>query len=203
MYRCIVLIALALVVSGCKSTIEKRVNKDIAGINEQLYDLEKKQIKDSSRVKKLESDVQKISSEKEKPKEDEKKNEADTIYKDGYKQYLDQKYAESIRLFTRLTQLYKDDSLVDNALYWQAESYLKLNQTDQALSHYQMLYRYFPFSNKADYALYKIGLIYQDMKENSKALLAYTRLVNEYTGSDLYKTALVKIKQLKTTNRRR
>jgi TolA-binding protein len=202
MFRCVLLIALALLATGCKSTVEKRVNKDIAGINEQLYELEKKQINDSNKVKKLEQDVREITKEKEQPVNENEKDQANKVYKDGYKQYLEQRYQEAIRLLSQLTERYKDDSLVDNALYWQAESFLKLNQTDQALNHYQMLYRYFPFSNKADYALYKIGLIYQDMKEYPKALLAFNRLVNEYAGSDLYKTALLKIKQLKSKNRR-
>lgn len=205
MYRYVALIALVLLVfsSGCKSTIEKRINKDIAGINEQLYDLEKKQIQQDSRVKKLEGGVKEMEAQK---KEDEGKNQdtdANKIYKDGYKDYLDQKYQAAIKLFSQLTDRFKEDSLVDNALYWQAEAYLKLDKPDQALNYYQLLYRYFPFSRKADYALYKIGLIYTDMKDYPRARLAFDRLVKEYAGSDLYKTAQLKIKQLKSKNRRR
>ncbi len=199
----VALIALAVLTAGCKSTIEKRVNKDIAGINEQLYDLEKKQIKDSNRLKKMETDVKQITKNSEAQKGDDQKEDANAVYKEGYKSYLEQNYAEALKQFTLLTQRFKEDPIVDNALYWQAESYLKLNRTDQALNYYQMLYRYFPFSSKADYALYKIGLIYQDKKDYSRALLAFNRLADEYGDSDLHKTALLKIKQIKKKNRRR
>lgn len=205
MYRYVALLALVLLVftPGCKSTIEKRINKDITGINEQLYDLEKKQIQQDNRVKKLEGGVKEITDQKKEDEGKSQENDANKIYKDGYKDYLDQKYQEAIKLFSQLTDRYKEDSLVDNALYWQAESYLKLDKPDQALNYYQLLYRYFPFSRKADYALYKIGLIYTDMKDYSRARLAFERLVKEYASSDLYKTALLKIKQLKSKNRRR
>jgi TolA-binding protein len=205
MFRYVALFALVLLVFnfGCKSTFEKRINKDITGINEQLYDLEKKQIKQDNRVKSLESGVKKIETDKKEQEGKDLEPDANQVYKDGYKDYLEQKYEEAIKLFAQLTDRFKEDSLVDNALYWQAEAYLKLNKTDQALNYYQLLYRYFPFSRKADYALYKIGLIYSDMKDYPRALLAFNRLVNEYAGSDLYKTAALKIKQLKSKNRRR
>jgi TolA-binding protein len=204
MSRYFILIVVLVLVSGCKSTIEKRINKDITGINEQLYDLEKKQIKDANRLKTLESDIKQVSSkQQEVNKEEEQKGDTNALYKEGYKDYLEQNYSEAIKQLAKLTQMFKEDSVVDNALYWQAESYMKLKQTNRALAHYQILYRYFPFSSKADYALYKIGLIYQEMKDNSRALLAFKRLVAEYPDSDLYKTALLKVKQLKTKNRRR
>lgn len=201
---CFILIVLLILSAGCKSTIEKRIHKDITGINEQLYELEKKQIKDANRLKYLEGQLGQISQEKKVEDAGEQQDEdADMIYKEGYKSYLEQKYDEAIKQLAKLTDRFKDDSIIDNALYWQAEAYLKMNKPDQALNYYQKLYRYYPFSSKADYALYKTGLIYQDMKDYNMAGLAYKRLVNEYPGSDLYKTALLKIKQIKPRNRRK
>jgi TolA-binding protein len=193
---------LVVVVGACKSTVEKRVKKDIIGINEQLYDLEKNQIRDANRLKKLEGEVKTFKTAETQEKEAASKGDAEQLYKDGYNQYLEQNYTEAIKKFSQLTVQFKSDSLIDNALYWQAESYLKLNQREQALNYYQLIYRYFPFSNKADYALYKIGLIYLEMKNDSGALLAFNRLVGEYPDSDLYKTVSLKIKELKNKNRR-
>jgi len=203
MYKYFLLIVIVVLVFSCKSTIDKRINKDITGINEQLYDLEKKQIKDTNRLNTIESELKKISTEAENQKQEDQNQDPSAIYKDGYKLYLDQKYEEALTYFSRLTAMYKNDSVVDNALYWQAESYMKLNNTEEALKYYQLLYRYFPFSTKADYALFKTGMIYLDTKEYSRAQLAFDRLAREYPGSDLYKTALLKIKQIKSKNRRR
>jgi len=202
-YVWIFIVLAALMGTGCRSIKEKRVNKDIVGINEQLYDLEKNQITDGSRLKKLESQVGKLVEEKDQEKKDDEGTDPNNIYQEAYKKYLDQKYAEAIEQFSRLTERFKDDAQTDNALYWQAESYLKSNQPDKALKHYQLIYRYFPFSNKADYALYKIGLIYDDSKDYPRALLALNRLLEEYPSSDLYKIVSLKIKEIKDKNRRK
>jgi len=202
MYRYLFLIIVLLAALGCKSSVEKRINKDITGINEQLYDLEKKQIKDGNRLKVLEGQLGVVAQAQKKQDEEPAKDNLDKIYKDGYKNYLEQKYSEAVDIFGQLTQQFKNDSIVDNALYWQAESYLKMEKPDQALVYYQILYRYFPFSNKADYALYKIGMIYEDKKEFAMAQLAYQRLSDDYPASDLYKTVLLKLKQIKSNRRR-
>ena len=194
---------MATMQTSCKSSVEKRINKDIIGINEQLYDLEKNQIRDANRLKKLENQVNQVKKEDNQEKDQDKKENFDLIYKDGYKNYLEQNYIDAIKLFSQLTAQYKSDSLIDNALFWQAESHSKLNQTGEALNYYHLIYRYFPFSNKADDALYKIGLIYVEMKDNSRALLAFNRLIAEYPDSDLYKPASLKIKELKIKSRRK
>jgi TolA-binding protein len=199
----IAVLLLAALAATCKSSVEKRVNKDIIGINEQLYDLEKNQIRDANRLKKLENQIKQVEQEENQEKDQDKKENFDMIYKEGYKNYLEQNYTDAIKLFSRLTVQFKSDSLIDNALYWQAESFSKLNQTGEALDYYHLIYRYFPFSNKADDALYKIGMIYTEMNDNSRAALAFNRLVNEYPDSDLYKPASLKIKELKTKSRRR
>jgi len=207
MIRHIILIAvlLALFVAGCRTTSEKRVNKDITGINEQLYELEKNQIKDSSRIKKLESMVGQAPAKKtpEPIVTEEKEIDAESIYKEGYQKFLEQNYVDSIRILSRITDRFKDDSLIEKALFWQAESYMKTNQPALALNYYQMLYRYFPFSNKADSALFKIGQIYTDMGDANRAQLAFERLLAEYPGSDLFKTVSIKLKEIKEKNKNR
>jgi TolA-binding protein len=200
----LIITLLALAAVGCRTTSDKRMNKDITGINEQLYELEKSQIKDSNRLKDMEKQVsQLITRKKPDAGPEEKEEDPDKIYKDGYKNYLEQNYTEAIKTLSRLTARFKDDALIDNALYWQAESFSKTNRSDQALKCYQMIYRYFPFSNKADYALYKIGLIYVDLNDYNRAVLAFERLLNEYPGSDLVKTVSLKIKEIKDKNKTR
>ncbi len=188
---------------GCHSTFEKRINNDIIGINEQLYDLEKKQIKDAALLKKLEAGSPPTISEKEPAKTEEPPTDINGIYKEGYKNYLEQNYTEAIKQLSAITARFKEDSLIDNALYWQAESYMNLKKPDVALNYYQMIYRYYPFSSKADQALYKVGAIYMEAKDNARALLAFNRLIQEYPESDLYNSTLLKIKQINPKNRRK
>lgn len=194
---------LSIAVTGCRSSFEKRVNKDIVGINEQLYDLEKEQIKAAQQLQELKDETTQMKKEKEQSEAKKNENDPDSIYKDGYKNYLEQKYPKAIELLSNLTAKFHDNPLTDNALYWQAESYYKLDNIDQALNYYQLVYRYFPFSNKADYSLYKIGMIFHTRKDYSKALLAFSRLTQEYPGSDLFKAASIKINQIKRNRRKR
>jgi len=194
---------LSIAVTGCRSSFEKRVNKDIVGINEQLYDLEKEQIKAAQQLQELKNETTLMKKEKEQIEAGKSENDPDSIYREGYKNYLEQKYPNAIERLSKLTEKFADNPLTDNALYWQAESYDKLDKIDRALTYYQMVYRYFPFSNKADYSLYKIGMIYHTRKNYSKALLAFSRLTREYPGSDLFKAASIKINQIKRNRSKR
>lgn len=196
-------ILLSISVLACRTAFEKRVNKDIAGINEQLYDIEKEQIKVGGQVQEIKNVIPRLQQDIDQRKKIENQDDPEKVYKDGYKFYLDQKYEKAIELLSVLTAKYSDNPLSGNALYWQAESFFKLNNIDRALDYYQLIYRYFPFSNKADYALYKIGTIFLDRKDNDRALLAFNRLVEEYPGSDLLKAASIKITQIKKTRRKR
>ncbi|MCP4216003.1 MAG: tetratricopeptide repeat protein [bacterium] len=200
MFKYLIIIVLSIAALGCKTTLEKRINKDITGINEQLYDLEKEQIKNRLQIQDFKKKILQLA---KKSREEDKTGELDQIYKTGYKNYLEQNYSEAINSLAKLTAKFSDNPLADNALYWQAESYYKLNNTEKALSYYQLVYRYFPFSNKADYSLYKIGMIYFNQKDSTKALLAFNRLVREYPGSDLFKAASIKIRQIKKKRRRK
>ncbi len=217
-YVWLIIAGLATIVPGCRSTFEKRVTRDIVGINEQLYDLEKEQIKTAQDVEKIKQTgtinttaaaASGKTQTREKEPLPEKKNktkdqdEQEAIYKEGYKYFLEQNYEKTIELLSELTAQFIDSLLTDNALYWQAESYYKLNQIDRALTYYQLVYRYFPFSNKADYSLFKIGTIYLDRKDYNRALSVFTRLVDEYPASDLYKAAAMKINEIKRDNKRR
>ena len=51
---------LTIAVAGCRSTFENRINKDIVGINEQLYDLEKEQIKTAQQLQDLKSETTRL-----------------------------------------------------------------------------------------------------------------------------------------------
>ncbi len=197
-YSIVITMALLLVAQGCRTPFEKRVKKDIVGINEQLYDLEKNQIKHQNQVQGVITNISQFKKEQqEKEAQANNSSQLEKVYQDGYKKYLEQNYGQAIELLSRLTEKFVDNSLSDNALYWQAEAYFKLNRIDEALAYYQLVYRYFPFSNKADYALYKIGMIFFNKKDYSRASLAFNRLVKEYRNSDLYKATIIKINQLK------
>lgn len=201
----IILLAIVFVVLlGCRSAFEKRIKKDITGINEQLYDFEREQSKLSQKFQELEKQQQQNQASKEiKPETEDDKGDLEGAYKDGYNSYLAKNYEEAIKQFEKLTGKYEENALTDDALYWQAEALFNLNRPADALKYYSLVYRYFPFSNKADYSLYKTGMIYFNQNEHAKSALAFERLLQEYPESDLYQAASLKVNQIKKNRRKK
>ena len=193
-----VLIIVSSIVS-CKSTGSDRIKKDIIGINEQLYELEKNQITIEENLITLTKN--KAVSEKSKAKE--MNNDKSTLYSTGYKFFLEENYSKAIPILKKIILKYSNDKLVDNSLFWLAESYLKINNLKSAINYYKLIYRYFPFSEKADYALFKIGYIYYKQKNYSKADLAYYKLLKEYPYSDFKRSTLNYRKKIKKNRRRK
>jgi len=188
-----------LMLISCKSIETKRVKKDIIGVNEQLYELEKAQIKTDENIKRL---SKKIKTDKKK-KSDYNFKDKQTLYSSGYKLFIQEDYSKAIKVLKKIVINFSDNTLIDNTLFWLAESYLKLNNFEQALNYYKTLYRYFPFSEKADYSLYKIGYIYYTKKDYAKATIAFSRILREYPLSDFKKSAVAYKKKMKKNRRKK
>jgi len=194
----IILLPLLFVIS-CKSVDTVRIKKDIVGINEQLYELEKDQIVIEEKIKRLTSRKEISKVENKNDKTFNKKS----IYTKGYKLFLEENYSKAVSILGELVRAYSTDTITDNALFWIAESYMKLNDLKKAVRYYKILYRYFPFSEKADYALYKIGYIYYKLKDYIKSDLAFIKILREYPTSDFKRSALNFRKKIKKNRRKR
>ncbi len=188
-----------LVLISCTSIETKRVKKDIIGVNEQLYELEKSQIQTEENIKRL-SKV--IKANKKKTSNHGFKNKQ-SLYSSGYKLFLQEDYSKAINVLKKVVIDFSNDTILDDTLFWLAESYLKLNNLKQALRYYKTLYRYFPFSEKADYSLYKIGHIYYTQKDYAKATIAFSRILKEYPLSDFKKSAVAYKKKMKKNRRKK
>ena len=194
-----IIFALLLIIA-CKSVESDRIKKDIVGINEQLYELEKNQITSDEFLKRLSKKVADNAVIKSKKKHN---NNMQELYSSGYKLFLEEKYDKALDILKKIVSRFEKDNIVDNSLFWIAESFLKLKDLKSAIGYYQILYRYFPFSDKADYSLFKIGYIYYQQKKYSKAKLAFMKLLNEYPDSDFRRSALSYNKKIKKMRRKR
>ncbi len=182
----LIFLIVTLVMISCKSIDNDRIKKDIVGINEQLYQLESSQIKTEENLKKISKNLT-VSKIRKTDKKDKNKK---AIYAKGYKLFLEENYSKAILTLEQIVLMYSNDKIIDNSLFWLAESYLKLNKLNDAVNYYKLIYRYFPFSEKADYALYKIGYIYFKQKHYNKADLAFQKILKEYQDSDFRKSSL-------------
>lgn len=108
----------------------------------------------------------------------------------------DKKFAESAEAFDLfLTRHASGNELLDNAAFWKAESYYQLGlaATDktgkekaykQAILSYQRVLET-PKSAKADGALFKIGLSFEQLGFSDEARVFYTELLDKHPKSPL------------------
>lgn len=72
----------------------------------------------------------------------------------------------------------------EEQLYGEAKKFEQQQDVDKLLKVYEELVDRFPKSQKADFALYKLALVYQNNKQDfAKAVACYERLMKEYPQS--------------------
>lgn len=131
------------------------------------------------------------------------------LYEFGKKLFEEQKYDGAVAAFELFTTRHADDKeLIDNAWFWKGESHYaraaklddKKLQTDayrQAVLAYQRVLQQ-PSANKADGALFKIGLSFEALGFPGEATVFYEELLQKYAKSDLANSARKRLKALKT-----
>lgn len=122
------------------------------------------------------------------------------LYDLGKKLFDEKKYDDAIAAFELFTVRHADDKeLLDNAWFWKGEAHYakasglgdKKAQADayrQAVLSYQKVLQQ-PKANKADGALFKIGLAFEALGFASEAKVFYEELIQKHPKSDLVKEA--------------
>ncbi|RKY56937.1 MAG: hypothetical protein DRP89_00445 [Candidatus Neomarinimicrobiota bacterium] len=98
--------------------------------------------------------------------------------------YFDKKYDTSIKKFKDLLSLRTDHSLSDNCQYWLGECYYSLEKYQEAISEFKKVGD-LGDRNKADAALFKIGMSYLKIGEKEKAVSAFENLEEKFPNSEL------------------
>lgn len=129
------------------------------------------------------------------------------------KKFFDDKlFAESAEAFDLFLTRHKGD-LVDNAAFWKAESYYQLGNAagdkaakekayKQAILSYQRVLET-PNSAKADGALFKIGLSFEQLGFEDEARVFYEELLAKYEKSPLVGEAKKRLKALKPVKKKK
>ena len=107
------------------------------------------------------------------------------------------KYIESLSLFqnslfndalagfNELLLLDVHHDLSDNAQYWIAEIFYNKKEYKRAISEFMHVFD-FPETNKADHALFKLGLCYINIGDEQKAKDLFYQHMSEYPNSNHY-----------------
>ncbi len=95
----------------------------------------------------------------------------------------------------------KSNYIVD-ALFELAKSYVKIDQTKDAINSYSLLTDSFPKSNYVPKAFLQLGLIYYNLDDNNNAINAYKQVVDSFPASPQAKNAMMGIRNIYMSSQR-
>lgn len=104
-----------------------------------------------------------------------------------------QKKAESL---LNLTTKYPNSNFMDDAIFELAESYMALNQSNDAKKHYKEIEKYYTGSSYYVKALVQLGLIYYNAESADSAMQYYKKVVEGFPGTPEAKNALIGIRNI-------
>ncbi len=87
-------------------------------------------------------------------------------------------------------------TLRDDAFYELGNSYVRKNESDNALRSYDQVITNYRMSSFVPKSMLKQGLVYYNSDQNEKALNKYKAVVNNYPGTDEAKEAIANAKQI-------
>lgn len=109
----------------------------------------------------------------------------------GMEKYEQGRYADSYTLFKSAAENYGiEDELYASALYYAAQSLIKLGEKDEAAAELEFIVNNINWSNFREEAYYYLGLIYFDYKKFSIARARFESLLEEFPGRKFSGSAL-------------
>lgn len=113
-------------------------------------------------------------------------------YSSAMEQFNRKEYAAAVQQFEEFFKEYNlKDELFASAKFFSSEALLNLGQYNGAAEGFEFLVNRFEFTNYRDKSLYKLGLIYYQLKEFERSREKFKQLIDqhpttEYYGSSLY-----------------
>lgn len=118
------------------------------------------------------------------------------LYNTGLRAFNSRNYKEAIRIFTDVLTRFTSGEYVDNAHFWIGESYFSMGEFASAIKSYGRVLS-FKGSSKIDDALFKTGVTYIKMGQQSLAHEELEKLVNRYPASEYVGRAKKYLEEIK------
>ena len=109
-------------------------------------------------------------------------------YKIAHQMYMASNYDSSIKKFRHLLDNDISNDLADNCQFWIAQILFVKNNYKLAIEEFNKVLNY-DNSNKKSNALYKMGLCYIKLNNNTKAIESFEKIINNYPKSEYYNKA--------------
>ncbi|BDX38680.1 hypothetical protein CYCD_20350 [Tenuifilaceae bacterium CYCD] len=125
------------------------------------------------------------------------KTDADyAAFQRGFSLGLVERPQKKVESLLALTTKYPNSNYMDDAIFELAESYMVLNQPNDAKANYQKIERYYTGSSYYVKALVQLGLIYYNTENPDTAMQYYKRVVEGFPGTSEAKNALIGIRNI-------
>ncbi len=105
------------------------------------------------------------------------------VYDGAFQALREGRYEDAITQFETLIQTYPDSDLVDDSMYWIAESNYVTQNYQASLPEFERVIREYPESQRAPEAMLKIGYIYYDMEQFESARDYLLEVIDKFPAS--------------------
>ncbi len=109
--------------------------------------------------------------------------------------------AEKVTALNALLTKYPKSDYKPDAYYQIAESQVKMNQNDQAISNYRKVVSDYPRSSYVKKAHVNLGVLYFNMNRNDEAISSYKKVIEDYPGTPEAENALIGLKNVYVDNK--
>ena len=117
-------------------------------------------------------------------------------YQAAYRLFRSSRYENARDAFRRFMEMYPHSTLVDNAMFWIAETHYITEDYPTAILLYQQVLEQYPNGSKVPDSLLKMGYALERIGEPQAAIAALNRLLKEHPDSRQAGWARTKILQL-------
>ena len=108
---------------------------------------------------------------------------------------------EKIAVLNQLLTSWPKSNYKADVYYQMAESYVKLNQTEQAIINYRKVISDFPRSSYVKKSLLGLALLYFNSNRNSDAIASYKKVIEDYPGTQEAENAMSGLKNVYVDNK--
>lgn len=113
----------------------------------------------------------------------------DALYRKAHELLAAGNLAGARMVFLKIADVFPDYVLVDNALYWAAETYYSERDFIRAIAGFKEVELKYPNRNKAPDAVLKIGLAYMETGDIERGREYLDKVMKKYPGSEAADTA--------------
>jgi tol-pal system protein YbgF len=118
------------------------------------------------------------------------------LYNTGLRAFNGRNYKEGIKIFADVLTKFPSGEYADNAYFWTGECYFALGDFAQAIKSYEKVLS-FKTSSKNDDAMFKTGVTYSKMGQQSLARQQLQNLISRYPASEYVVRAKKYLEELK------